>query len=414
MRILFIHQNFPGQFKHLAPALAAAGHEVRAISMRDPSPELWQGVRIHRYGVRRPPGTGLHPWLSDLEPKLARAEAVQKLAIELRGQGFTPDVVVAHPGWGESLFVKDVWPGTRLGMYCEFHYQLHGHDVGFDPEFPSEPDVDGPRLAMKNLLNLAHFQFADGGLSPTRFQADTYPQPFRQRISVIHDGIDTETIRPRPDARVTISLASGQRLALGRDSEVLTFVNRNLEPYRGYHVFCRMLPALLARRPQLRVLVVGGDEVSYGTRPAHGRGWREHYFAEVAPQLSTEQRARVHFLGHVAYPVFIEMLQVSTVHLYLSYPFVLSWSLLEAMSAGCAIVGSDTAPVAEVIRHGETGLLAGFFDRPQLVEHICRLLDEPAQRAELGRAAREVVQTRFDLKSHCLPAQLAWLQALAS
>lgn len=413
MRILFIHQNFPGQFKHLAPALAQAGHEVHAISARAGSPQQWRSVRIHGYqaaaGV-----PAAHPWLSDFEPKLARAEAVLKLARALRDQGFAPDLVLAHPGWGESLFIKEVWPHARLGIYCEFHYRAQGADVGFDPEFPTDLEAAGPRLMMKNLNNLAHFQIADAGLSPTRFQADTYPEPFRQRISVIHDGIDTDAIRPRADARVTLSTREGGELALDRGSEVLTFVNRNLEPYRGYHVFCRLLPELLRQRPNLRVLVVGGDDVSYGERGPQGRGWREHFFGEVAPQLEPSQRQRVHFLGHVAYPVFIEMLQVSTVHLYLTYPFVLSWSLLEAMSAGCAIVASDTAPVAEVIEHGRTGLLAGFFDRDRLVEHICQLLDDPHARQRLGQAAREHVRDNFDLQRLCLPAQLDWIQKLAN
>ena len=412
MRILFIHQNFPGQFKYLAPALAARGHEVRAISHREGSPAQWKGVRIHNYRVARPPAQGQHPWLQDFEPKLLRAEAVLQLALALRRDGFAPDVVVAHPGWGESLFIKDVWPRARLGIYCEFYYQATGSDVGFDPEFPVNLDEIGPRIRMKNLGNLAHFEVADAGLSPTGWQASTFPAAFRPRISVIHDGIDTAAIAPRASARLSLQ-GQGGPCVLDRDSEVLTFVNRNLEPYRGYHVFCRMLPELLRRRPALHVLVVGGDGVSYGERPPSGASWRDLFFAEVLPQLPAGGRERVHFVGNLPYPKFVEMLQLSMVHFYLTYPFVLSWSLLEAMSAGCAIVASDTPPVAEVIQHGQTGLLANFFDRATLLELICQLLDDPGQRQRLGAAARDSARSRYDLLAHCLPSQLQWLESVA-
>ncbi|MDO9216450.1 MAG: glycosyltransferase, partial [Lacisediminimonas sp.] len=357
MRILFIHQNFPGQFKHLAPALAQQGHEVVAISNRADSPSTWSGVRILTYRNDRPTAKNIHPWLADFEPKVIRAEAVFRIAQQLRQSGFMPDAIVAHPGWGDSMFIKQVWPDARLGLYCEFHYTPTGTDVGFDPEFPVDLASAGCRIALKNLGNLVHFQVADAGIAPTRWQASTFPSPFREQISVIHDGINTDAVRPNPAARLTLTGAEGRELVLDRSAEVITFVNRNLEPYRGYHVFVRSLPALLKRRPNAHVLIVGGDDVSYGDRPPPGKSWRNVFFSEIVGELSPEQRARVHFLGHVAYPNFIEMLQLSSVHVYLTYPFVLSWSLLEAMSAGCAIVASNTQPVAEVIEDGKTGLL---------------------------------------------------------
>ncbi len=412
MRILFIHQNFPGQFKHLAPALVQQGHEVVAISNREDSPPIWNGVRIVTYRNARKTAKDIHPWLADFEPKVIRAEAVFRVALQLRQEGFMPDAVVAHPGWGDSMFIKQVWPDARLGLYCEFHYTPVGTDVGFDPEFPVDLANAGCRIALKNLGNLVHYQIADAGIAPTRWQASTFPSPFREKISVIHDGINTDAIRPNPAARLTLTGGDGGELVLDRSAEVITFVNRNLEPYRGYHVFVRSLPALLKRRPNAHVLIVGGDDVSYGDRPPPGKSWRNVFFAEVVGELTPAQRARVHFLGHVAYPTFIEMLQLSTVHVYLTYPFVLSWSLLEAMSAGCAIVASNTQPVAEVIEDGKTGLLFDFFDRDALVEGVCRLLDDPLLRKQIGDAARNVVHRQYDLKRHCLPQQLAWIANL--
>ena len=410
MNILFIHQNFPGQFKFLAPALAASGqHSVVAMPMSKPQVTQRNGVKLAPYGARRGSTPAIHPWVSDLETKVIRAEACFRAALALRADGFVPDVIVAHPGWGESLFLKDVWPRARLGIYCEFFYQTAGADVGFDPEFPTSDVGDACRLRLKNVNNLMHFESADAGLSPTDWQASTFPMPFRDRISVIHDGIDTAAVAPNP----AVSLTLNGTIKLTRDDELITFVNRNLEPYRGYHVFMRALPELLARRPRARVLIVGGDEVSYGAAPPAGRTWKQIYIDEVRGRIPDADWARVHFLGKIPYPQFIALLQLSTVHVYLTYPFVLSWSLLEAMSTGCAIVASDTEPLREAIRHDETGRLVPFFDRAALLDQVCALLDDPTARARLGAQAREFARATYDLRTRCLPRQLDWVQSLA-
>ena len=409
MNILFIHQNFPGQFRFLAPALAAnPAHTVVAMTMQKVKVSHWQGIRLVAYNASRGTTPHVHPWVSDFETKTIRAEACFRAALKLRSEGLTPDVIVAHPGWGESMFLKDVWPGTKLGIYCEFFYQPQGADVGFDPEFPVKDVGDVCRLRLKNLNNLLHFEVADAGISPTHWQASTFPQPFRSKIKVVHDGIDTAVVAPNPAVRMTLN----SRLTLTRQDEVITFVNRNLEPYRGYHIFMRALPELLKRRPRARVLLVGADDVSYGARPEDGKKWKDTFAAEVRPQISDADWARVHFLGHVAYQQFIPILQLSTVHVYLTYPFVLSWSLLEAMSAACAIVASNTRPLREAIRDDETGRLVDFFDVAGLVNEVCALLDDPAARARLGTAAREFAKTTYDLQTVCLPQQLQWVESL--
>lgn len=417
--ILFIHQNFPGQFKHLAPALVRQGHRVWAMTMQPVDVTDWQGVMLVPYRASRGSTPNVHPWVSDFETKTIRGEACFRAALALKAQGVVPDVIVAHHGWGESLFLKEVWPQARLAIYCEFYYQPHGADVGFDPEFAAaDPGGDACRLRLKNLNNLLHFEVADAGISPTQWQASTFPEPFRRRIAVIHDGIDTTAVAPNPQVQLTLGNRAGATTTLNRSSEVITFVNRNLEPYRGYHTFMRALPELLARRPNARVLLVGADDVSYGARPdpqRYGglRSWKDIFAAEVRPRISERDWARVHFLGKVPYAQFIGLLQLSTVHVYLTYPFVLSWSLLEAMSAGCAIVASDTQPLHEAIRHGETGRLVNFFDVPALVAQVCDLLDDPAERQRLGANARTFAQQRYDLQTVCLPQQLAWVQGLA-
>ncbi len=408
MKILMIHQNFPGQFKFLAPALVQKGHEVVAMTLQKVEPKVEDGIRLVPYQVSRGTTPGGHPWVSDLETKVIRAEACFRAALKLKAEGFMPDAIVAHPGWGESLFLKEVWPDARLGIYCEFYYHAQGADVGFDLEFESTDPGNVCRLMMKNVNNMLHFETADAGLSPTHWQASTFPEPFRSRISVVHDGIDTLAMKPNPE----VSLMLNGTVKLTRQDEVVTFVNRNLEPYRGYHIFMRSLPELLRRRPKAHILIVGGDDVSYGAKPEGERKWKEIFAAEVRPQISDADWARVYFLGKVPYDVFTALLQLSSVHVYLTYPFVLSWSLLEAMSAGCAIVASDTQPLHEAIRHDDTGVLVDFFDVPGLTGAICDLLADPAARARLGSNARAFAKATYDLRTVCLPGQLAWVESL--
>jgi len=414
MNILFVHQNFPGQFPHLAPALAAQGHRVVALHVNPTRP--LPGVETVRYTVSAPRGGGPHPWLRDLDTKVTRGEAAWRRARELDAQGFRPDVIVAHPGWGESLFLKDLWPQARLGIYCEFYYRVEGADVGFDPEFQASEPEQACRLRLKNANYELHFPMAQAGLAPTQWQRSVFPQRFQPRITVMHDGIDTERLRPDPQALLRLKSRLGGDIELRPGDEIITFVNRNLEPYRGYHVFMRALPRLLRERPRARVLIVGGDEVSYGAAPKPGpdgspRTWKQIFLDEVQADLDL---SRVHFLGRIPYGRFVALLQLSMVHVYLTYPFVLSWSLLEAMSAGCAIVASDTAPVREAVRDGHTGLLVDFFDGDALVRRVVELIEQPALRASLGQAARAHAVATYDLQKHCLPGQLAWVQELAA
>ena len=416
MNILFIHQNFPGQFKFLAPALVKQGHKVLGMTMQKTEAKDWQGVTLVPYTANRGTTANVHPWVSDFETKTIRGEACFKAALQLKASGFVPDVIIAHHGWGESLFLKEVWPQAKLAIYCEFFYHPQGADVGFDPEFPPTDPGDACRLRLKNLNNLLHFEVADAGISPTHWQASTFPEGFRQKITVVHDGIDTVAVAPNAAVGLTLKKADGQDLPLTRQDEVITFVNRNLEPYRGYHVFMRALPELLKRRPHARVLIVGADDVSYGARPTQaqngGTKWKDIFANEVRPHISDADWQRVHFLGHVPYQYFIPLLQLSSVHVYLTYPFVLSWSLLEAMSAGCAIVASDTQPLHEAIAHNETGRLVNFFDFKALTQEVCDLLDNPAERARLGANARAFAQQNYDLQTVCLPKQLAWVEGL--
>ena len=411
MKILFIHQNFPGQFLHLAPALVEQGHEVSVLTMargKDKELSVWNGVSMHYYQPSQGSTKGVHPWAVDFETKVIRAEALFHQALQLRDSGYIPDLIIAHPGWGESAFVKEVWPNTKLALYSEYFYRVNGGDVNFDPEFSGDDPDAACKIAVKNVNNLLHFPIADAGLSPTQWQASSYPEEFAKKITVIHDGIDTSKLIPNPDVKMTLNHVASV-IELDRDSEIITFVNRNLEPYRGYHSFMRALPKILQERPRARVLIIGGNEVSYGAHPPAGQSWRDIFLNEVKDRLDL---SRVHFLGKVDYPTYQACMQLSSVHVYLTYPFVLSWSLLEGMSMGAAIVASDTAPVREVITHGKTGRLVDFFDHGALAKEVIELLDNPAARKKLGAAARKHAVDHYDLKSVCLPKQLDWVESL--
>ncbi len=372
--------------------LAAQGrHQV--VFLTKANENQIPGIQKVVYAPLRGPTTNIHHYIGEYENGVLHGQAVVREVLKLRQSGFVPDVMIGHNGWGETLFLKDVFPQAPLLSYFEFFYRSQGADVGFDPEFPTSFD-DLFRVRAKNSINLLGMDGADWGLSPTEWQKSRYPEYFRPRISVVHEGVDTDSLVPKRLASVT--LPSGRTLP--PDAEIITYVSRNLEPYRGFHIFMRALPGILRRRPRAHVLIVGGDEVSYGRRLPPGETWRQRMLAEV-----TIDPERVHFLGRIPYDQFVGVLHASSVHVYLTYPFVLSWSMLEAMSCGCLVIGSATPPVEEVIRDRENGLLVDFFSVGQIIDRVDEVLDHPDRMAALRSAARRTIVERYDLRRICLP-----------
>lgn len=393
MKVLFVHQNFPGQFLHLAPALKAQGHEVAALTVEGnarPSP-----VTVWRYRFRAPEkqeGPG-----ATYAEAAGRGAAAARAAQTLRQKhGFAPDVVFGHGGWGETLFLREVFPEARHLTYAEFFYRTSGLDTGFDLEFWQDSLDARIRVVARTAHHLQVALAADACLSPTEWQASTFPSEVRSKLTVIHDGVDTAKLAPNPAA--TLPLPDTD-IVLRPGDEVVSFVSRHLEPYRGYHRFMRALPAILRARPNARAVIVGGDGQSYGPRPAEGT-WKEKFLNEVKDDLDLN---RVHFLGQVPYATFAALMQVTRVHVYLTYPFVLSWSMLEAMSAGALVVGSRTPPVQEAIEDGRNGLLVDFFDTAALADTVIAALADPRAHDALRLAARQSVVERYDLRTRCLP-----------
>ncbi len=402
MKILFIHQNFPGQYLHLARHLGAdPANQVMFITQRQ-SASL-PGVKKLVYQPGRSVTEKIHHYLKDAETGILNAQAVARVALELKKSGFVPDVILGHNGWGEIWYIKDVFPHTPLIGYFEFFYRAQGADVGFDPATPVSFDTL-PRVRTKNFGNLLALESVDIGQCPTEWQKSQYPQRYHSMLQVVHEGIDTDIVKPDSQARLRIPHSE---IELTNDDEIVTYVARNLEPYRGFPSFMRSLPTILNSRPNAQVVIIGGDGSSYGPGLANGQTYREQMLAELGEMLDVR---RVHFLGKVPYATYLSALQVSSAHVYLTYPFVLSWSMLEAMSAGCVVVGSKTAPVEELVRDGENGLLVDFFSSNEIARRVVDVLANRGQQSAIRQNARRTIVEKYDLKRICLPQQLQLLK----
>jgi glycosyltransferase involved in cell wall biosynthesis len=403
--VLFIHQNFPAQYRHLARRLAdEGGNTVYFITKANDN--RMRGVEKIVYALPPAPKPNFHPLTLDFDIAVRHGMAVVDACRDLKRRGVRPDIICGHSGWGELMFVKDVFADVPILSYFEFYYHFNNVDIGFDAEY-SGSDVDPFRLRAKNAVTLLSFDAADWGNTPTQWQKSVHPPELRSRISVIHEGVDTDLVRPDPEAWLGLKRDGVQLTA--RD-EVVTYVARNLEPYRGFHIFMRAASEILRRRPHTHIVVVGGDGVSYGQPAPPGRTFRELMLREL--DLGAERR--LHFLGQIGHEAYVKVLQISSAHVYLTYPFVLSWSFIEALSAGCAVIGSGTPPVLEVLRDQENGLVADFFSPSEIADKVDLILDHPELAAELRAGARSTAVRDFDLKTRRLPQWLGLLDDLTN
>lgn len=393
----------PGQYRHLAPALVAAGHEVTFVTQR--SDVDLAGVRRITYKPPRSAAESTHHYVRLYENAVITGQQTARVFIDLQKAGWTPDVIAAHPGWGETLFAKDIFPTVPLLHYCEFYYSGRGADVGFTKEEPATIDAIC-RARARNAHLLLSLEACDAGVSPTHWQKSRHPTALQDKIDVIFDGVDTAKVRPEPGRKV--ALPGGN--VLTREDEVITYVARNLEPYRGFPQFIRALPKILEARPNVSVMIVGGDEVSYGRPAPDKQSWREHMLKEVP--LETMFPGRVQFTGKLPYDQYLALLQISSLHIYLTVPFVLSWSCMEAMAAGCLMLGSATAPVEEVIDHGHNGWLCDFNDPDDIAAKAIEMLEKRPTFDALRHNARQTVIDRYDHKD-CLEKQMARIIGMA-
>jgi glycosyltransferase involved in cell wall biosynthesis len=400
MRIALIHQNQPGQFKHLARALGEdPRHEVVFISRR--ADRQVPGVRTVAYQPHREPSGTTHHYLRSAEAAVLHGQGVARAFEGLHREGFRPDVVVGHPAWGELLFVKDLFPAVPLASYCEFHMPDAGVPIEGQP-WPTPLDVRLLRRVESAPL-LASVLAADVGWSPTAWQRATFPADLRHKIEVIFDGVDLDEVRP--DAGAVFQLPSGRRLTAA--DEVITYSARGLEPHRGFPQFMRALPEILRRRPEAQVVIAGADQCFYGPRPKDAPSWRTKMLAEVQVD-----RARVHFVDWLDRRTYLSLLQVSSAHVYLTAPFALSWSFFEAMAAGCLVVGAETPSVLEVLRPGENGLAAPLAQAEAIADTVVRGLSDP-DGSRLRAEARRTMEAGYGAQA-CVRRQLQLIARIAA
>jgi glycosyltransferase involved in cell wall biosynthesis len=406
MVVIFIHQNFPAQYLHIVRRMAEQpGNDIYFVTQSNHN-EL-PAVRKLVYRPDLPLISSCHAYTATFDVAVRTGTAVADVCRDLRRQGVVPDLIIGHCGWGETLFVKEVFPDVPLLSYFEFFYYPQGADVGFDPEFAPQFEGDGARLQVRNTVNRLSFAESDWGHTATAWQRSLFPVAMQARITSLHEGVDTARVKPDPTAWIKLARES---IRLTHKDEVITYISRNLEPYRGFHIFMRALPEILRRRPRAHVLIVGGDSLSYSDPPPNGGTYREMMLAEAGDKLDL---SRVHFLGQVAYEIYLNVLQVSSVHVHLTYPFVLSWSFLEAMSAGCLVVGSATPPVLEVLRDRKNGLAVDFFSTAEIADRVDEVLDHPTRMQSLRQAARATAIRHFDVKAVTLPRWDRLLKRLA-
>ena len=405
--ILIVHQNFPAQFPHITDALLRRGDKVAAIGGK--TAKARPGVDFRRWSTNRGSTKGIFEPAVRAEADMIRGIAAANAAVQLKRDGFTPDVIIGHPGWGETLFLKEIWPDARVILFGELLYRSHGSDLNFDPEFDfgREDLARNMRSHAKNASQLLAYAFADRIVCPTRFQAGSFPPSLQPIVRVVHEGVDISHAARRPDAQ--FRLPTGR--TLDSATPVITFVNRTLEPLRGFHIFMRALPAVLDACPDAEVLLIGGSGLSgYGGASPNGKDWTSWMLDELGDRLD---RSRVHFVGKVPHAQLIDAFSISRAHVYYTYPFVLSWSLVEAMAAECTIIASDTPPLHDAITNGVEGILLPFFDVPALSAKLVEALREPGKFAALGRAARDRALREFD-QSHGTAAWLTMIDEVLS
>ena len=408
MDILMIHQGFPGQFKHLLKAVLHLRTTVTALTPRTEPKRLPRGLRWHTYRWTRGNGQNVHPLAQDLETKMIRAEALAQKAQELRASGYRPDLIVGHPGWGEMLLISEIWPSVPQLQYLEFFFGVRGTDTDIADQYAPEQTLEHRSiLQARNAALLMGMNVMSRGLTPTEFQRSVLPPWAMLKTEVIHEGVDCRWLVPDEQAYIQVG-----NTTLRAGDPVITFVNRTFEPYRGVHVFLRALAAAQRKRKDLQAVLVGEDTpaVSYGKQRSDGKGWLSALKLELGSELDW---SRIHVLGRVPHETLRRIYQTSAAHVYLSYPFVLSWSVLEAMSCGCLVIGSDTAPVREVIEHNKSGWLTPFTDEQQLAERMMEAI-EPGNSAgvlRIRREARTLITEHYDLKQ-CVEKQLTLINSM--
>ncbi|MEG3439047.1 glycosyltransferase family 4 protein [Pannus brasiliensis CCIBt3594] len=398
MRYLFLHPNFPAQFRNLATVLASNPNNQVVFGTRRQEDSLPNVIKV-LYKESGNPDAKTHRYVRPLESAVWQGQAVYRMVKALKEQGFIPDIVFAHSGWGPGLFIKDILPETEYLCYFEWFYHARGTDADFDPDDPIDEDSVA-KIRVKNTPILLDLYSCDRGIAPTRWQWEQFPPEFRSKIQINHDGVDTNYFRPVENSKLILPRIG---LDLSSVDEIITYVGRGMEPYRGFPQFMEAAYLIQQRRPNAHIVIVGEDRVAYGKTLPDGRTYKQ----EMLEKFPFD-RARLHFTGPLPYGEYVKVIQSSSAHIYLTRPFVLSWSMLEVMSVGGVVIGSDTAPVREVIEDGKNGLLVDFFSPEQIAERVDEVLENRERARAIRQAARVTILEKYSL-DRLLLERIQWM-----
>ncbi len=400
MHILFVHQNFPAQFGQIAQHLVQEhGFECTFVSERPPGNE--GGVRRIQYHVTGGATRQTHYCSRTFENGVWHAMGVyeaMKACPEVQ-----PDLIVGHSGFGSTLFLRDLYPCPVIN-YFEYFYRSVGSDMDFRPDFPCS-GIDRLRARSRNAMILLDLENCDAGYAPTTWQRDTLPDIFRPKIRPIFDGIDTNVWRPQPGLPRRIG-----NLEVTDDTRIVTYVSRGMESMRGFDVFMKTAKIICDRRQDVVFAVVGEDRVCYGGDP---KVTGTQSFKEWVLSQDDYDLKRFHFLGRIPPQELAQLLAISDLHIYLTVPFVLSWSLMNALACGTTVLASNTPPVREMIEHEKNGLLVDFFDVDEMANLAQTVLDSPQDFKYLGAAGVKMIQDHYSLDV-CLPKMLELYDEVAS
>ena len=407
MHVLYVHQNFPAQFGHIADHLVRhLGWKCTFVSNTPPG--TTNGIEKIAYQLKGGATKHNHFCTRTFENTVWHCQAVYD-ALKARPD-VKPDLIVGHSGFGSTLFLRELYPDVPVVNFFEYYYRTHDPDSDMDFRHDLNwpvPDMKYLRSRCRNSMILLDLQNCQVGYTPTHFQKSRFPTEYDSKIKVIFDGIDrnlyhghNETLRPPVGQRSPRTLCG---VEIPADTKVLTYVSRGFESMRGFDIFMRAAKLITQRMPDVQILVIGTDKIAYG-------GDENYTDGKTFKQWTLDQDAydldRIKFVGRVPPDELARTLAATDLHIYLTVPFVLSWSMMDAMSCGAVVLGSDTGPVRDMIRHGENGLLADFFNPEDFADKACQALGDIEGHRDLGRAAEKMIAEQYSLDA-VLPAMLA-------
>lgn len=397
MNILFLHRGFPAQFKHIAAELSKDSENNVTFITNQKKFHL-DGVIKVVYEVTESLPQDCHPYLKLYEDSVLHGRAVAYKLLEMKKQGYVPDVIYGHH-WGTTLFVKDIFPNVPLLSYNEWFYNAEGADIGFVGNAANEDEK--AKVRTDNAMLLTDLCACDAAICPTEWQKSQFPKEFQDKIKIIHDGVDVDSCKPDKDAQLKIN----DTLTLTANDEVVTYATRGMEPYRGFPEFMIAIKELLKVRPNAH-FVIAGDDIAYYGQKIEGNSYKDVILGRLNLDMS-----RIHFVGTLSFDDYVKLLQISSVHVYLTYPFILSWSCLDAMACECCIVASNTPPVTEFIKDNYNGILFDFHNINQLIDKVEYALENQSKMKSIRQNARKTIVNKYALKD-LLPQHIAFLKSL--